>query len=111
LKIEANQSVALVGESGSGKSTIVSLLLRFYDVDSGNITIDKCDIRLLPLGTLRRQLGLVLQDPILFNCSLYENILYGNLQAKNSDILKAARQAYVLDFIEQFWADSHFKDM
>mmetsp|Transcript_36972 Transcript_36972/g.35679 ORF Transcript_36972/g.35679 Transcript_36972/m.35679 type:complete len:163 (+) Transcript_36972:744-1232(+) len=83
LKIHPNESIALVGESGCGKSTLVQLLLRFYDVSFGQITLDGQNIKDYPLGDLRRQMGLVMQEPILFNYSLYENILYGQANASN----------------------------
>jgi ABC-type multidrug transport system fused ATPase/permease subunit len=84
LKLHPNESVALVGESGCGKSTLVSLLLRFYDVDAGRILLDGKDIRDYPLPLLRSLMGLVQQEPTLFNYSIAENILYGQQNAKNS---------------------------
>lgn len=77
LKIHPNESVALVGESGSGKSTFVNLVLRFYDPDFGQVLIDGVDVREYNLKTLRRKMGLVMQEPTLFNCTIKENILYG----------------------------------
>jgi ABC-type cobalamin/Fe3+-siderophores transport system ATPase subunit len=99
LKIRPNETVALVGESGCGKSTIVSLVLRFYDVDYGKITIDGVDIRDYNLKQLRHQMSLVMQEPTLFNYSILENILYGEPQASNSEIEKAAQIANALEFI------------
>ena len=84
LKINTQETVALVGESGCGKSTIVSLILRLYDVDYGKITIDGVDIRDYNLRQLRHTMSLVMQEPILFNYSILENILYGDSQATNS---------------------------
>ena len=78
MKINAKETVALVGESGCGKSTIVSLLMRFYDANIGDILIDGVNIRDYNLQSLRRHLGLVMQEPTLFNYSIEENILYGN---------------------------------
>ncbi|CDW80084.1 abc transporter family protein [Stylonychia lemnae] len=100
LKIRPNETVALVGESGCGKSTTVSLLLRFYDPDLGSITIDGIDIKQYNLRSLRQTMGLVMQEPTLFNYSIQENILYGNLSAKNSEIREAAQVANALEFIE-----------
>ena len=100
LKIYPNQTVALVGESGCGKSTIVSLLLRFYDVNEGWILLDGVDIREYDLRYLRKAMGLVMQEPILFNYSISENIMYGNKEAKNSDIKEAATIANALEFID-----------
>lgn len=77
LKIKPNETVALVGESGCGKSTIVSLILRFYDINDGQILIDGVDIRDYNLADLRKAMGLVMQEPTLFNYSIQENILYG----------------------------------
>jgi ATP-binding cassette subfamily B (MDR/TAP) protein 1 len=76
--INPNENVALVGESGCGKSTFVNLLMRFYDVDSGEILLDGHNIRDINLHSLRGIVSLVMQEPILFNYSILENILYGN---------------------------------
>lgn len=78
LKIEPNEIVALVGESGCGKSTFVQLVLRFYDVNDGQILIDGVDIREYNLHSLRSVMGFVQQEPTLFNYNIQENILYGN---------------------------------
>lgn len=90
MKINAKETVALVGESGCGKSTIVSLLLRFYDVNFGKILIDGVDIKDYSLSDLRRAMGLVMQEPTLFNYTISENILYGMPNAANSDIYNSA---------------------
>ncbi|CAM8937441.1 unnamed protein product [Rhodiola kirilowii] len=100
LKIHAGQTVALVGESGSGKSTVISLLQRFYDPDSGYITLDGVEIHKLQLGWLRQQMGLVSQEPVLFNDSIRANIAYakeGN--ATESEIIGAAELANAHNFI------------
>lgn len=78
LKIHQNESVAVVGESGSGKSTLVNLLLRFYDPDFGEVLIDGVDIKEYNLKELRKRMGLVMQEPTLFNYTIKENILYGD---------------------------------
>jgi ABC-type multidrug transport system fused ATPase/permease subunit len=78
-----------VGESGCGKSTIVSLILRFYDVNEGRILIDGVDIKDWDLSSLRQSMGLVMQEPTLFNYSVSENILYGKSEASNSEIREA----------------------
>ena len=101
MKINANETVALVGESGCGKSTIVALLLRFYDIDHGRILIDGKDIKSFNVNHLRRHMGLVMQEPTLFNYTFAENILYGQSNALNSEILEAAKAANALEFIEQ----------
>jgi ABC-type multidrug transport system fused ATPase/permease subunit len=89
LKIMPNETVALVGESGCGKSTMVSLILRFYDVDEGLILIDGVNIKEWDLPSLRKAMGLVQQEPTLFNYTVAENILYGETYAKNSEIRAA----------------------
>ncbi len=99
--VEPGETVALVGATGSGKSTTVSLLLRFYDPQSGSITIDGYDIRKMSLKALRDQFGLVRQEPFLFNGTVKENIAYGNLHAAFSEIQAAAEAACADDFIQQ----------
>jgi ABC-type multidrug transport system fused ATPase/permease subunit len=103
LIINPGETVALVGESGCGKSTFVSLLMRFYDVDCGKILLDGIDIRDINLHDLRTCISLVMQEPIIFNYTIRENILYGsvNLDSKNSEILEASKVANALEFIEQ----------
>src|SRR5262249_45812854 len=100
--IAPGQRVALVGPSGSGKSTVASLLLRFYDARSGQIRIDGVDIRRYSRESLRREIGIVLQDSILFGASISENIAYGRPEASREEIEEAARQAYAHDFISSF---------
>ena len=100
LTINPGESVALVGESGCGKSTFVNLMMRFYDVDSGAIYLDDDNIKDLNLHDLRRAVSLVMQEPIIFNYSILENILYGDLNASNEQVHKAAELANVLDFVE-----------
>mmetsp|Transcript_18837 Transcript_18837/g.17990 ORF Transcript_18837/g.17990 Transcript_18837/m.17990 type:complete len:621 (+) Transcript_18837:371-2233(+) len=102
LTIRQNETAALVGESGCGKSTIVSLLLRFNDINFGSITLDGIDIRDIEVTHLRAAFGLVMQEPALFNYSIYENILYGNAEALNSEILEASHKANAMEFIERF---------
>lgn len=92
--------MALVGESGCGKSTLVSLLMRFYDPDFGKITIDGVDIKEYHISSLRKLMGLVMQEPTLFNYSIVENILYGKMTASNSDLKDAAEVANAMEFIE-----------
>jgi ABC transporter fused permease/ATP-binding protein len=100
--IAPGQKTALVGTSGAGKSTIVSLILRFYDPDSGQVLIDGQPARAYDLTSLRRQMALVPQDVILFGGSIRENIAYGDLHADEEAIREAARQANAHDFIEAF---------
>ena len=92
--------MALVGESGSGKSTVIALLQRFYDPDSGQITLDGVEIRELQLKWLRQQMGLVSQEPVLFNESLRANIAYGKGgDATEAEIIAAAELANAHKFI------------
>jgi ATP-binding cassette, subfamily B, bacterial len=97
--IAPGQRVALVGPSGSGKSTVASLLLRFYDARSGEIRIDGVDITRYSRESLRREIGIVLQDSILFGASIRENIAYGKPEASLEEVIEAARQAHAHDFI------------
>ncbi len=98
--IKPGQTVALVGESGAGKSTIADLLLRFYDPDEGRILVDGTDIRRYTLNSLREQMSVVLQETILFNATVRDNITYGDLDASQEDIERAAEVAYAGEFIE-----------
>lgn len=99
LKINAGMTVALVGQSGSGKSTIIGLIERFYDPIAGRITVDGIDIKKYNLKSLRKNIGLVQQEPVLFASSIRENILYGNENATESEIIKAATAANAHNFI------------
>lgn len=100
LKAEPGQMIALVGPSGSGKSTIANLIPRFYDVDSGTITIDGHDIRQVTADSLREQIGLVPQETMLFSTTVMENIRYGRLDATDEEVVKAARAANAEEFIK-----------
>jgi subfamily B ATP-binding cassette protein MsbA len=99
LVIEQGQKVALVGASGAGKSTILSLLLRFYDPQQGRVLIDGNDLRDLTLHSLREQIGIVTQESFLFHDTIYENIRFGRLDATAAEIEEAARLAYAHEFI------------
>ncbi len=100
LKIRPGQSVALVGKSGVGKTTLIRLLMRFYDVDDGAITIDGVDIRKLNKDHLRSYMGVVPQEPILFNNTIGYNIAYGKENATKQEIVSAAKMANIDEFIE-----------
>lgn len=99
LHIPQSQTIAIVGSTGSGKSTLVKLLLRFYDISSGKITIDGIDIQDLNLHDLRRSIGLVSQDVFLFHGTIAENIAYGTFDANDEQIIEAAKIAEAHDFI------------
>ena len=92
-------TVAFVGMSGGGKSTIISLIPRFYDTTSGKVTIDGYDVRDVTLHSLRSQIGIVLQDNILFSDSVKENILMGRPDATDEQVIQAAKAANAHDFI------------
>jgi ATP-binding cassette subfamily B protein len=98
--IPAGQNIAVVGHSGSGKSTLARLLFRFYDVQSGSITIDQQDIRDVTQQSLRAALGIVPQDTVLFNDTIYHNIAYGQPDATEQAIYSSADSAHIHDFIE-----------
>ena len=99
LQVPKGEQVALIGPSGAGKTTLMKLLMRFYDVDGGSITLDGYDIRDLPLAYLRNQIGFVQQEPFLFNGTVRDNILYGDLGASQSDLEAVAHAARAHDFI------------
>lgn len=100
IEVPAGKTVALVGPSGGGKSTLMNLLLRFYDVDKGSIQIDGQDIRTVSLASLREHIALVSQEVVLFDCTIRENIAYGDLEASEEAIRAAATAAHALKFIE-----------
>ncbi|MFB5664211.1 ABC transporter ATP-binding protein [Alteribacillus sp. HJP-4] len=99
MKVSAGKTVALVGMSGGGKSTLVSLIPRFHDVDKGEILLDGKDIRDYEVRTLRDKIGMVLQDNVLFSDSVKMNILMGNPQAEEEEVIKAAKAANAHEFI------------
>ena len=99
--IEAGEKVAIVGASGAGKSTLVKLLFRFYDPNSGSIVIDGQDISHVSQLSLRKVIGIVPQDTVLFNQSIFENIRYGDPEASDENVLQAIRLAHLEDFIAQ----------
>lgn len=99
LDVEAGQTVALVGETGAGKTTIVKLLTRFHDPTAGRVLIDGVDLRTVTQESVRKQMGMVLQDPFLFNGSVKDNILFGRLGASDDDVVDAAKAVGAHDFI------------
>ncbi|KAG6746527.1 hypothetical protein POTOM_048878 [Populus tomentosa] len=102
LQIEAGLKVALVGPSGSGKSSVLALLLRFYDPREGRLLIDKKDTREYNLRKLRRQIGWVQQEPIRFSSSIRDNIIYRNERASETEIVKVSREANIQEFVSNF---------
>jgi ATP-binding cassette subfamily B protein len=99
VKVEKGQKIAIVGPTGAGKTTMVKLLMRFYDINSGEILIDGHNIQDFDRSELRKLFGMVLQDTWLFNGSIMENIRYSKLDATDEEVLKAAKAAHVHHFI------------
>jgi ATP-binding cassette subfamily B protein len=99
--IESGQKVAVVGASGAGKSTLVKLLFRFYDLNAGNISIGGVDIRNVTKQSLRQAIGIVPQDTVLFNDSIFENVRYGSPEASDAEVSNAIRLAHLDTFISQ----------
>jgi ATP-binding cassette subfamily B multidrug efflux pump len=99
FEAEPGQVIALLGMTGSGKSTVINLIPRFYDPDAGRITIDGIDIRRVTLNSLRDQIGIVLQETTLFAATIRENIAFGLPDAREEDVIEAARAAQAHDFI------------
>ena len=101
LELEPGQTVALIGHTGSGKTTLASLVPRFYDVEAGRLTIDGADVRDVKLQSLRREIGIVSQDPFLFSATVRENIGFGRPDATDDDVVRAATLAQAHEFIER----------
>jgi len=99
LDVRAGETVALVGETGAGKTTLVKLLARFHDPTAGRVLVDGFDLRQVTQASLRRQMGIVLQDPFLFNGTVYENILFGRLEATAEEVIAAAKAVGAHEFI------------
>lgn len=98
--IEPGQTIALVGPTGAGKTTIINLLSRFYDVNEGAVKIDGYDVRDVTLRSLRKQMGVMLQDTFIFSGTIIENIRYGNLAATEEEVIQAAKIVRAHDFIK-----------
>jgi ATP-binding cassette subfamily B protein len=101
LDVNNGQMIAIVGRTGAGKTTLVNLIERFYEIDSGSIRIDGNDVRNLEYSTLRAKIGMVLQDTWLFSGTIYDNIRYGNESAADEQVYAAANAAYVDDFVRK----------
>ena len=99
LRVEPGQTAAIVGPTGAGKTTLVNLIMRFYDVDSGAITLDGTNIREYSREDLRSQIGMVLQDAVLFKGTIMDNIRYGRLDATDEEVIEAAKATYVDRFV------------
>src|SRR5260370_2572294 len=99
IDVKPGQMIAIVGPTGAGKTTLVNLLMRFYEVNSGRILVDGVDITDIKRGNLRRTFGMVLQDTWLFNGTIRDNIAYGRENASESEIVQAAKAAYADHFI------------
>ncbi len=99
-KIKSGKKIAIVGPTGAGKTTLVKLLMRFYDVDEGNILIDGVNIKNIDRNELRKQFGMVLQDTWLFSGTIMENLRYGKLDASDDEVIEAAKMAYAHHFIQ-----------
>ncbi len=100
FKAEEGKTVAIVGPTGAGKSTVINLLMRFYDIDEGSIAVDGSDIRTITRASLRASYTMVLQETWLFHGTIYENIAYGAPEATREDVIRAARAAHIHNFIE-----------
>src|SRR5258708_25281851 len=99
FEVPAGKTVAIVGPSGAGKSTISRILFRFYDVARGQVLIDGKDVRAVTQSSLRRAIGIVPQDTVLFNDTIYYNIAYGRPDATRAEVEEAARLAQIHDFV------------
>jgi ATP-binding cassette subfamily B protein len=101
FKVKPGQSIALVGPTGAGKSTIVNLISRFYDIDSGSVSIDGYEVSDVTISSLRGQMGIMLQDPFIFSGTIEDNIRYGKLDATDEEIIAAAKAVCAHDFISE----------
>jgi len=101
FEVQPGETIAFVGATGAGKSTIINLMTRFYDIDQGSILIDDIDIQDVKIESLRKQIGVMMQDTFIFSGSIADNIRYGNLEASREDIERAAEMVYADQFIRE----------
>ncbi|AGB41652.1 ABC-type multidrug transport system, ATPase and permease component [Halobacteroides halobius DSM 5150] len=101
FKVQPGETIAFVGATGAGKSTIINLLTRFYDIDTGSILIDGIDIQSVTIKSLREQIGIMMQDTFIFSGPIMDNIKYGNLDASDEEAIEAAKTVYAHDFITE----------
>jgi len=99
LTVSPGQMVAIVGPTGAGKTTLVNLIMRYYDIEAGRITLDDVDISTIQRSSLRSQIGMVLQDPWLFHGTIRDNIAYGRPEATEAEIIEAAKATFVDRFV------------
>ncbi|MEG2117528.1 MAG: ABC transporter ATP-binding protein, partial [Clostridia bacterium] len=101
LSVETGEKIAIVGSTGAGKTTLINLLMRYYDADSGSISINGFDIRSIPYSALRNHISIVMQDSFIKECSVFENIAFGNKNATMDDVVNASKRAMCFDLIER----------
>ena len=107
LTVNPGETVAIVGRTGAGKSSLANLITRFYEVDQGEVTIDGCNVNSVTQQSLRRQIGVVTQDPFLFSGTIEDNIRYGRLEASREEVIEAAKTAHAHDFISRLERGYH----
>lgn len=107
FKVNPGETIAIVGPTGSGKTTIVNLISRFYDINSGAIKIDDVDIKSVSVMSLRKQMGVMLQDPFIFSGTIMDNIRYGRLEASDEEVMQAAKAVQAHEFISQLKEGYH----
>ena len=103
LHVSPGETIALVGPTGAGKTTIINMLTRFYDVAEGSVRIDDVDVRDASLHSLRREVGVLMQDPFIFRGTVMENIRYGRLDATDEECITAAKTIFAHDFISRLY--------